>query len=173
MPMTWARACTPHELNRPLEAGNYTTSLSHPTEPASPRCHLALRVKIPTLFRITEMANGLPGNDDLGQMSSWLLFSMLGFYHLDPCSGEHVLGRPFVNSATLDIADASLQITVHNQSDDNKYIQLALWQGKELDMRRPVILHKDLLKGGTLEIWMTPEYVGSVPRCNTTLANPQ
>lgn len=41
---------------------------------------------------------GLLGNDDVGQMSAWLVFAMLGFYPLQPFSGEYVLGRPLVDA---------------------------------------------------------------------------
>ena len=39
--------------------------------------------------------DGLVGNDDLGQMSAWLVFTSLGFYPVAPGSNEYVLGRPF------------------------------------------------------------------------------
>jgi len=42
-------------------------------------------------------AQDLAGNDDLGQMSAWLLFTALGFYPVTPGSGEYVIGRPFVD----------------------------------------------------------------------------
>ncbi|MGG8998996.1 glycoside hydrolase domain-containing protein, partial [Escherichia coli] len=45
--------------------------------------------------------DGLSGNDDLGQMSAWLVFTALGFYPVTPGSLEYVIGRPFVDRATL------------------------------------------------------------------------
>src|ERR1700733_9336188 len=45
--------------------------------------------------------DGLVGNDDLGQMSAWLIFTSLGFYPVAPGSNEYVIGRPFVEEATL------------------------------------------------------------------------
>jgi putative alpha-1,2-mannosidase len=41
--------------------------------------------------------DGLSGNDDLGQMSAWLVFTSLGFYPVTPGSNEYVIGRPFVD----------------------------------------------------------------------------
>ena len=44
-------------------------------------------------------ADGLSGNDDLGQMSAWYLFTALGFYPVTPGSNEYIIGRPFVPRA--------------------------------------------------------------------------
>jgi len=40
--------------------------------------------------------DGLCGNDDCGQMSAWHVFAMLGFYPVNPCGGEYVVGVPLV-----------------------------------------------------------------------------
>ena len=45
--------------------------------------------------------DGLVGNDDLGQMSAWYVFTALGFYPVAPGSNQYVLGRPFVERAPL------------------------------------------------------------------------
>lgn len=38
--------------------------------------------------------SGLPGNDDCGQLSSWYIFSAMGFYPMCPASIEYQLGVP-------------------------------------------------------------------------------
>lgn len=45
--------------------------------------------------------SGLVGNDDVGQMSAWLVFAMLGFYPAEPFSGRYVLGQPLVRGAAI------------------------------------------------------------------------
>ena len=45
--------------------------------------------------------DGLCGNDDCGQMSAWYMFSALGFYPVDPVSGNFVLGAPQIPQATI------------------------------------------------------------------------
>jgi putative alpha-1,2-mannosidase len=40
--------------------------------------------------------DGMIGNDDCGQMSAWYILSTLGFYPVNPASGEFVLGSPQV-----------------------------------------------------------------------------
>ncbi|ALL13771.1 GH92 family glycosyl hydrolase [Caulobacter henricii] len=47
--------------------------------------------------------DGLVGNDDVGQMSAWLVFTMLGFYPAEPFSGRYVLGQPLVSGAQIQI----------------------------------------------------------------------
>ncbi|KAK4541621.1 hypothetical protein LTR36_007765 [Oleoguttula mirabilis] len=44
---------------------------------------------------------GLSGNEDLGQMSAWYVFSALGFYPVNPASDEYVVGSPFFETVTL------------------------------------------------------------------------
>ena len=61
-------------------------AVAHPGA-AAPDCGVAVR---PT-------PDGLVGNDDLGQMSAWLIFTSLGFYPVAPGSNEYVIGRPFVD----------------------------------------------------------------------------
>ena len=40
---------------------------------------------------------GLDGDDDCGQMSAWLLFTAMGFYPVNPASGEYMIGSPNVS----------------------------------------------------------------------------
>ncbi|EGP83845.1 uncharacterized protein MYCGRDRAFT_29807, partial [Zymoseptoria tritici IPO323] len=44
---------------------------------------------------------GLSGNEDLGQMSAWYVFSALGFYPVNPASDEYVVGSPFFEKTTI------------------------------------------------------------------------
>lgn len=72
---------------------------------------------------------GLPGNDDLGAMSAWVALSMLGFYLVDACSGEFVLGRPFVDYAELSVGAAKLlRVDVLGQSANGR-VWKAVWNG--------------------------------------------
>jgi predicted alpha-1,2-mannosidase len=113
----------------------------------------------------SDAPNGLPGNDDLGQMSSWVVFLMLGLYPSE-CSNEYIIGRPFVNSARISIKDNVLAINVVNQSDDNKYVQRATWEGQELDLERAGLTFDKLSKGGALQIWMSNSPVGRLYSCS-------
>lgn len=99
--------------------------------------------------------SGLPGNDDMGAMSAWLVLSMLGIYPMDPCSGEYALGRPFVESARIRVRGGDLHLVVHDQGEERKYVSRAEWNGQPL--AAPTLHFDDLAAGGKLELWMTPD----------------
>ncbi|KAM0712232.1 hypothetical protein Q7P37_011326 [Cladosporium fusiforme] len=46
-------------------------------------------------------AAGLSGNEDLGQMSAWFVFSALGFYPVNPAGDEYIVGAPFFEKVTV------------------------------------------------------------------------
>merc|ERR1711974_38567 len=96
---------------------------------------------------------GLPGNDDVGQMSAWFVFSALGFYPVDPCDANYSIGRPLVRRATLQVQKGVLDITVNNQSISNKYVQSLSWNCKP--MSDYSIRHSDIIKGGRLVFSMS------------------
>lgn len=96
---------------------------------------------------------GLVGNDDLGQMSAWLVFTSLGFYPVAPASNEYILGRPFVEHATLRLPNGKqLQVTAEHLSDANRYVEQVLLNGKPLP--RSYIRHEEILAGGELKFVM-------------------
>ena len=97
--------------------------------------------------------DGLVGNDDLGQMSAWLIFTSLGFYPVAPGSNEYVIGRPFVEQATLHLPNGKIfRVVAENMGSSNTYIKSATLNGKPL--RRLFIWHKELMNGGELRFVM-------------------
>jgi len=98
---------------------------------------------------------GLSGNDDLGQMSAWLIFTSLGFYPVTPGSGEYVIGRPFVNRAVLHLPNGRpFSIVADNLSDANGYIGSVFLNGHPLS--RAYIRHEEIISGGELRFVMQP-----------------
>ena len=63
--------------------------------------------------------DGLVGNDDLGQMSAWLVFTSLGFYPVAPGSNQYVLGRPFVDRAILHLPNGKLLTDIQRWYERN------------------------------------------------------
>ena len=97
---------------------------------------------------------GIPGNDDSGAMSSWLIFNTLGLY---PVAGQDVylLGSPSVPDARIAVGNGkTLRILAHGAGADglNRYIQSARLNGKQLN--QAWFRHADLMKGGILEMQM-------------------
>ncbi|KAF8887766.1 glycosyl hydrolase family 92-domain-containing protein [Infundibulicybe gibba] len=59
--------------------------------------------------------NGLSGNEDCGQTSAWFLFSALGFYPVNPVSGEYVVGTPFFDRAEVNFPGAKQPLIITSQ----------------------------------------------------------
>ncbi len=100
--------------------------------------------------------DGLVGNDDLGQMSAWLIFTSLGFYPVAPGSNQYVLGRPFVESAVLHLPNGrSFTVNSENMSETRGFIKDVLLNGVSLD--RSFITHEEVMKGGELKFIFSAE----------------
>ncbi|HMI19574.1 MAG TPA: GH92 family glycosyl hydrolase [Sphingomonas sp.] len=95
--------------------------------------------------------DGLAGNDDLGQMSAWLVFTSLGFYPVTPGSLEYVIGRPFVARATLHLPNGK-RFTVSADDPAKPYIGTVRLNG--VPLARSYIRHDEIMAGGTLEFRM-------------------
>jgi predicted alpha-1,2-mannosidase len=97
--------------------------------------------------------DGLAGNDDLGQMSAWFVFTALGFYPVTPGSNEYVIGRPFLRRATLHLPNGKqFDVIADGLDDAHGYIGSATLNGKPLD--RAFLRHEDIVAGGTLRFRM-------------------
>lgn len=100
------------------------------------------------------LPDGLCGNDDCGQMSAWYLFSAMGFYPVDPASGEYVLGAPQIPQMTLHLAGGKdFTMKANNLSETNKYVAAVRLNGKPVEGFK--IRYEDIMAGGTLEFDMT------------------
>ena len=96
---------------------------------------------------------GLSGNDDLGQMSAWLVFTGMGFYPVAPGSNEYVIGRPFVDKAVMTQPNGKVfTIRADKLSDKNVYIGSVTLNGKPL--ARSFLRHDDITAGGELVFTM-------------------
>jgi len=97
--------------------------------------------------------DGLSGNDDLGQMSSWLVFTGLGFYPVAPGSNQYVIGRPFVDRAALTLPNGKrFTVETAGLSDANRYVGKIELNGKPL--MRSWISDAEIRAGGTLRFTM-------------------
>lgn len=108
--------------------------------------------KVAGIYRNTPA--GIPGNDDCGQLSSWLVFAALGFYPVNAATGIYVLGSPLVNRAVIHnpATGAKFTINAENNSAENIFIQRAELNGKELT--RSWLTHAQIVAGGELYLKM-------------------
>ena len=102
--------------------------------------------------------DGIIGNEDCGQMSAWYVLSTLGFYQVCPGKAEYTIGRPLVDMAKIQLPKGTFTIEVRNNSKENKYVQKASINGRDIT-KSLTFTHKDIHPHGKLTIEM-----GSKPR---------
>ncbi|MBR3514033.1 MAG: GH92 family glycosyl hydrolase [Bacteroidaceae bacterium] len=102
-----------------------------------------------------DTADGLSGNEDVGQMSSWYVLSSIGLYQVEPAGGKYIIGSPIFDEATLNVGDGKrFTVRTIGGSDMNIYIQRARLNGKPYT--KSYIDFRDIARGGTLELVMGP-----------------
>ena len=96
---------------------------------------------------------GMPGDEDGGGLSAFVVFSMMGFYPVTPGLPVYHIGSPFFSSIELKLSNGkTLEIIARNCSEENKYIQSAKLNGKV--WTKPWFSHEDIVNGGKLEFVM-------------------
>lgn len=96
---------------------------------------------------------GIPGDEDGGGLTSFIVFSQLGFYPITPGLPMYVIGSPTFESATLALGnEKTFSVLCENYSPDNKYIQSAKLNG--VIWNKSWFSHEELMKGGKLELVM-------------------
>jgi predicted alpha-1,2-mannosidase len=109
--------------------------------------------------------HGIPGDEDGGGMSAFVVFSMLGFYPVTPGIPTYDVGSPIFDKATIHLKNGKDFVMIaRNTSHENKYVQSILLNGQPLN--QVWFRHADIANGGTLEVIMgdTPNlHLGSDP----------
>ena len=110
-----------------------------------------IRQMLKTWFRNDLM--GIPGDEDGGGMTSFVVFSSLGFYPVTPGLPIYNIGRPLFTNTKIILSNGSVfEIEAQNASDENKYIQSATLNGQKWE--KPWFSHDDLKNGGKLVLTM-------------------
>ncbi len=92
--------------------------------------------------------NGYPGNDDVGEMSSWYIFSALGMYPELPGSGILVLGSPLFPKVVVHFSNGDVTIIGNGAANDAPYVQNLIVNGQKWN--KPWIHYADISGGGML-----------------------
>ena len=93
--------------------------------------------------------DGLSGNEDCGQMSSWYVMSALGFYAVTPGLPYYTIGTPLFNEAIINLENGNqFKIVAKRINQDDFYVTGAFLNGKKLN--KSFINHKDIMDGGEL-----------------------
>jgi predicted alpha-1,2-mannosidase len=89
---------------------------------------------------------GLSGNEDAGQMSAWLVFSMMGFYPVCPASSQYIITTPVFDEVKIFMPGGkTFIISSLNRENNNRYIRVITRNGgRYIDW---FISHEDIVKG--------------------------
>lgn len=99
---------------------------------------------------------GIPGDEDGGGMSAFVVFSSMGFYPVTPGLPVYTIGSPIFENVTVNLQNGKqFQVLAAKSSAQNKYIQSAKFNGKLIDT--PWFTHEQLMAGGKLELEMGPK----------------
>lgn len=100
--------------------------------------------------------DGYPGNDDLGEMSSWYLWGALGMYPEIPGSDVLVLASPLFPKAVLHLKTGDVTVEGTGAADKAPYVESMTVNGQSWD--KPWIHFSDISRGGILQykLWDTP-----------------
>ncbi|MEL7598835.1 MAG: GH92 family glycosyl hydrolase [Proteiniphilum sp.] len=110
-----------------------------------------IRMLLESWFRNDLM--GVPGDEDGGGMTAFVVFSQLGFYPVTPGIPVYTIGSPVFTKSTINLDNGNkFTVEAHNSSKENKYIQSAKLNGEELN--RTWFTHDNLINGGTLVLEM-------------------
>lgn len=103
---------------------------------------------------------GLCGNEDCYQMSAWYVFSAMGFYPVNPISGQYEIGTPLFPEVQLHLDNGkTFTVKAPAVSKENIYIRSTKLNGKPYD--KSYITHEQIMSGATLEFEMGKEKVTS------------
>ena len=117
-----------------------------------------------TQMRVNQVMNqlyhdnqgGIPGNDDMGSLSSWFVLSAMGFYEIAPGNGIYTIGTPLFKEVKVNLENGKVfTVIAKNRTKENLYIQSATLNGKPLN--KPFLKHEDIMNGSTLVFEMGPE----------------
>ena len=102
----------------------------------------------------SDKPDGLAGNDDVGQMSAWYVFSTMGFYPVAPGDLSYAIGAPQIDYVSLQLKNGKkFTVEAENLSSENKYISQVWLNDKP--HQRSYITHQDIINGGVLKFQMS------------------
>jgi predicted alpha-1,2-mannosidase len=147
----------------PLDIAGMVGQYAHGNEPCHHMAYLYCyagaayktqeRVRRLMEIEYDDQPDGLAGNEDCGQMSAWYIISALGFYAVDPVSGNYVFGTPLFERALVDLGNGKmLVVRAKRTSPTDQYIQSVTFNGKPYN--KLWFSHADIANGATIDFSM-------------------
>ena len=98
--------------------------------------------------------DGYCGDEDNGQTSAWYVFSALGFYPVNPASGQYALGSPLFEKATVNLPSGKqIRIDARDNGPENVYVARLSVNGRKYS--RNYLTHEQLTRGAKLRFKMS------------------
>ncbi len=119
------------------------------------KTELTVRRVMTQLF--SDKPDAYPGNDDLGEMSSWYVWGALGMYPEIPGTDILVLGSPLFPKIVLHLKNGTFEIDAANAGEKAPYVQTLSVNGKRTE--RPWIRFSQISNGGSMnyELGASPD----------------
>jgi predicted alpha-1,2-mannosidase len=145
-------------------ASGFIGQYAHGNEPSHHIAYLYDYASQPwkTQFYVSKVLNelynnsfsGYAGNEDCGQMSSWYIFSSMGFYPVNPANGIYTIGSPILKSAEISLSNGKVfHMSIKNAGKANIYIQSVKLNGKLYN--KTYITQGDIMAGSSIEFIMS------------------
>jgi len=97
---------------------------------------------------------GIPGDEDGGGMTAFVVFSSMGLYPVTPGLPFYTITSPIFEKTTIQLTNGKkFTVLAKGASKTKKYIQKAFINGREIDS--PFISHEQIMAGATLEIMLS------------------
>lgn len=109
--------------------------------------------------------DGYCGDEDNGQTSAWYVMSSLGFYSVNPVSGQYIIGSPLFKKAQIKLQNGNtISIKADNNSSDNYYVRSMKLNGKSYN--KNYVTYEEMVNGATISYVM-----GAEPNQNRGIAD--
>ena len=98
-------------------------------------------------------ADGIPGNDDTGTMSAWVVYAMMGFYPIAPGEPKYTITKPLFDKITIQLDSKyykKSELVIEKVTNKNGRINLIELDGK--NKKEYFIDHNDLVNAKTLKV---------------------
>ena len=149
------------QLDQCFDEGHYFHDNEPPLHQAYLYCYAAKpwktqqRVNKIMVKNYSNNPGGLSGNDDLGALSAWYVFTAMGIYPVTPGIPEYVLGAPIFDKVTIHLQNGNMFIIdATNNSAKNIYVNSIALNG--VPYNNLFLKHRDILRGGRLTFSKTP-----------------
>ena len=88
--------------------------------------------------------------------SAWYVFAAMGFYPVDPVSGEYQLSSPIFDRVVINLTNGKkFEVISHKKNDQSKYTYQVQWNGK--GYKKNFVRYTDIMQGGKLELYLQNE----------------